>query len=188
MAFRAQILDLSLALLLGLGLILGAQIPGRDPLTPQEADQIRNTAGQLNKRIPLLLQFAQERIVRFEKVRASPRATPGRSARLYALLRQYHEILPELDDAADDLASPPGPGGLKYNVGKVLGKAMQTEQAMFTELQQIQTSSSAADLAAYHFELQNCLDRTRDSLQNAEQDRAGAGQPPLAFAGKKAAA
>lgn len=175
MAVRTQIVGAVLAALLLCATAVNAQILGRDPLTPQEADQVRNTADQLNKRVPLLLSFAQARLEQFEKIRATPAATPGRSARLYLMLRQYRAILAEYDDAVDDFASPPEPGGPKYKVGKVLGDAIKTEQAMLAHLQQIQKNSSPADLASYHFELQNCLDATNDSLQNAEQDRASAG-------------
>ncbi|MGH9468628.1 MAG: hypothetical protein ACRD1Y_14865 [Terriglobales bacterium] len=173
-AVQVMIRGLVLAALL-VGFLAAAQIPGRDPLTPQEADQVRNTAGELNRRIPLLLRFAQERVTRFARVRRQPRSAPGRSARMYALLRQYQEILPELNDAMDELAANPRPpGGPKYNVRKILDPVIATEQHLATVLQNIQQSSSAADLATYRFELQNCLDATRDSLQNAEQDRGGA--------------
>lgn len=176
MAVRTQIVSAALAVLLLVSAVASAQILGRDPLTPQEADQVRNTADQLDKRVPLLLSFAQARLEQFEKVRATPAAAPGRSGQLYLMLRQYRAILAEYDDAVDDLASPPQPGGPKYKVGKVLTAAIKAEQAMFTHLQQIRKNSSAADLAGYHFELQNCLDATSDSLQNAEQDRASAGR------------
>lgn len=175
MAVRTQIACAVLAALL-LAATAHAQFPGRDPLTPQEADQVRNTADQLNQRVPLLLSFAQARLDQFEKIRATPAATPARSAQLYLMLRQYRAILAEYDDAVDDLASPPEPGGPKYKVGKVLAAALKTEQGMLAHLQQIQKNSSPADLASYHFELQNCLDATHDSLQNAEQDRARAGK------------
>ncbi|MGH9475754.1 MAG: hypothetical protein ACRD1C_05435 [Terriglobales bacterium] len=169
MAVRTQTL-----MLLLLALTATAQIPTQDPLTPQEADQVRATAGQLDRRVPLLVGFAQERIAHFEQVRAS--SAPGRPAQMYALLRQYQRILPELNDAMDDLSSPPAPGGPRYKVGKVLGKAVTQEKQMLAELQHIRSTSPAADLATYHFELQNCLDATHDSMQIAEQDLADAGK------------
>ncbi|TAN21511.1 MAG: hypothetical protein EPN33_12935 [Acidobacteria bacterium] len=176
MAVRTQIVGAALAGLLLFATAASSQILGRDPLTPQEADQVRNTADQLNQRVPLLLSFAQVRLDQFEKIRAAPATSPGRSAQLYLMLQQYRAILAEYDDAVDDLASPPQPGGPKYKVGKVLDGVIKAEQAMLAHLQQIQNNSSSADLASYHFELQNCLDATNDSLQNAEQDRANAGK------------
>lgn len=149
-----------------------AQIPVRDPLTPQEAEQVRNTAGRLDQRVPLLLRFAGQRLAQLEQVRAG--SAPGRLAQMYALLRQYQEILPELNDAMDDLSAPPSPGAPQYKVAKVLGPVIKQENALLAQLQHIQSSSSPGDLATYHFELQNCIDATRDSLQNAKDDVAAA--------------
>lgn len=156
------------ALLLAvLGLSAAAQV--RDPLTPQEADQVRDTADKLDKRVPLLLQFAGARLQQFEQVRTAGPAAADRAEKLYTLLRQYAAILPELDDAVDDLADTrDDKNGPHYKVDKVLGKAITDLQQLQAMLQHIQSSSSAADLATYHFELQNCLDATQDSLQNAQ--------------------
>jgi hypothetical protein len=146
-----------------------AAAQARDPLTPQEAEQVRDTAGKLDKRVPLLLQFAGARLQQFEQVRTAVPGAADRADRLYALLRQYAAILPELDDAVDDLAdSRDDKDGPHYNVGKVLGKAITDLQQLQAQLQHIQANSAPADLASYHFELQNCLDATQDSLQNAQ--------------------
>ena len=166
--------------LLGLMLSAPAAAQLRDPLTPAEADQVRNTAGNMDKRVPLLLQFAQLRLDRFEQVRSASPRPPDRTAQLYALLRQYKAILPELDDAVDDLSSGETTSESahpKYNVPKVLTPAIAALQKMQSQLQHLQTDSTPADLATYHFELQDCLDATGDSLQNAQQDLAAAGKP-----------
>ncbi|MGH9519062.1 MAG: hypothetical protein ACRD2D_05405, partial [Terriglobales bacterium] len=128
----------------------------RDPLTPAEADQIRNTAGNLDKRVPLLLHFAQERLARFEQIRTASPRPPDRAARLYAQLRQYKAILPEMDDAVDDLASgeiTSESSHPKYNVPKVLTPVVTALQQMQADLQRLQKESSPADLATFHFEL-----------------------------------
>jgi chaperonin cofactor prefoldin len=168
MALRGQLRWQAAAgalLLAALATHAGAQV--RDPLTPQEANQVRDTAGKLDQRVPLLVQFAGERLRQFEQVRTA--APADRASRLYALLQQYAAILPELDDAVDDLGdSRDDKNGPHYKVGKVLGKAVADLQQLQATLQHIQSSSSPADLATYHFELQNCLDATRDSLQNAQ--------------------
>ncbi|HUX65862.1 MAG TPA: hypothetical protein VMV31_00080 [Terriglobales bacterium] len=144
-----------------------------DPLTPQEADQVRSTADHLDKRVPLLLRFAADRLARFDQVRTASPRPPGRDPELYSLLTQYKAILPEADDAVDDLAQYPK----QYKVAKVLDAAIASLQAMATTLRHLQTASTPADLANYHFMLQDCLDVTGDSLQNAQQTRAQAGKP-----------
>ena len=145
----------------------------RDPLTPADAAQVRDTSVRLDKRIPLLLGFAEDRLTRFEQLRTATPRPPDRGAHLYALLRQYAEILPEADDAIGDLASgvTSSESPKKYNVPKALDPAIVQLQHLRAMLQQIRQASSPSDLANYHFELQNCLDVTSDSLQNAQQDR-----------------
>jgi len=167
------------AILLGLMLAAGAaRAQVRDPLTPSEAAQVRDTAGRPEKRLPLLLAFAEQRLTQFEQVRLATPRPPGRDAQLYALLRQYAAILPEYDDAAADLASGASATSLsdqkKYNLPKILIPAVATLQSLQTMLQHIQTASSPSDLANYHFELQDCLDVTSDTLQDTQDELAPA--------------
>ncbi|HXR97969.1 MAG TPA: hypothetical protein VN709_09015 [Terriglobales bacterium] len=148
----------------------------RDPLTPVEADRIRDTAGSLDQRVAVLLQFAQARLTQFDKVRnASPRP-PDRETKLYELLRQYNAILPEAEDALDDVLSGGGTSATssdsavkKYNVPKVLKATLASLSRLSADLQRIQSSSTPADLATYHFVLDDCLSITNDFLQDAGQ-------------------
>lgn len=171
----------SLALLaVAAALAVHAAAQLRDPLTPAEADQVRNTAGNLDKRVPLLLHFAQQRLTRFEQIRTASPRPPDRAAQMYAQLRQYKAILPEFDDAVDDLSSgetTSESSHAKYNVPKVLAPVIVALQQMQADLQRLRKDSTPADLATYHFELDDCLDATGDSLQNAEQDLAAARKP-----------
>ncbi|HXE31779.1 MAG TPA: hypothetical protein VN515_08260 [Terriglobales bacterium] len=146
----------------------------RDPLTPAEAGQVRDTAGKLDQRIPLLLKFAGERLARFEQIRQESPRPPGRDAQLYALLEEYKAILPEMDDAVSDAASgltTSESDGKKFNLNKIVGDVIAADQGFATTLQHIQSASTPADLANYHFMLDDCLDVTADSLQNAKDSR-----------------
>jgi hypothetical protein len=166
---RRSALPAALALLFAAAWALPAQTPFYDPLTRSEADQVRHTSEQWNKRPPLLLHFARERLDRFQKLRAATPPPPARGPRLYSLLRQYHAIVSEADDAVDDLYS----ARARYkSTPKVLRQAIAREQALQSELQAIRAASSPADLAIYRFELEDCLDITGDSLQNARDDLA----------------
>lgn len=168
------ILVVAVALLLG-AVSLCARAPaqvGRDPLTPDEASQLQDAAGDLDKRVDLLLQFARQRLTEFESVRTASPRPPDRANTLYELLREYEEILPELDDNIDEMADgyhTSETGSTKYSLPKVLTKVIDAETAMRRSLTSIQTESSASDLATYHFELQDCFDTTDDSLANARQ-------------------
>jgi hypothetical protein len=155
---------LALALLLAAAPAVPAVAQFYDPLTRAEADQVRHTAGHLDKRPALLLGFARDRLERFARLRAAAPPPPARRARLYSLLRQYHAILNEADDAVDDLVS----ARAQYrNTPKVLRQTVALELALQAQLQAIRAASTPADLASYHFELDDCLDLTADCLQNA---------------------
>ena len=167
---------LSCLLVLAVASTASAQAALRDPLTPAEADQVRDTSSRLDKRVPLLLSFAAARLSQFEQVRTASPRPPGREQQMYALLREYAAILPEFDDAVDDLASGVinSDSPKHYNVGKVLTPGVASLLQLQAQLHQIQSQSSPSDLASYRFELENCLDVTADSLQNAQQDLAAA--------------
>jgi hypothetical protein len=150
------------------------QVPVHDPLTPAEADQVRDTAGKPEKRLPLLLSFAEQRLAAFEKLRAASPRPPQRDAQLYTLLREYALILPEFDDAASDFASGADATSLsdrkKYNVPKILAPVLARLQQLQATLQHIQSDSSPTDLANYHFELQHCLDVTGDTIADIQDE------------------
>ncbi|MGH9393599.1 MAG: hypothetical protein ACRD1E_05470 [Terriglobales bacterium] len=148
----------------------GVRAQVRDPLTPQEADQVRDTAGHLDRRLPLLLGFAQLRLERFEQVRAASPRPPDRDTQLYALLMQFRGILPEFDNAVDDLLSAPAK---QYKTAKILDQALTRLNALNAALHRIQSDSTPSDLATYHFALDSCLDVASDSLQNVEAARTG---------------
>lgn len=186
---RAPVSVVAVAVALALWGAVAARAQFQDPLTPAEANQVRNTAGRLDQRVPLLLQFAELRLARFEQVSAASPRPPGRAAQLYAQLTQYKEIIPELDDAMDDLAQGAATSETKSgtrDAPKVLDAAITRLQALVARLRHIQAASTPADLATYHFMLDDCLDVTSDSLQNAQEDRARAGKdvkPPPGTSG-----
>lgn len=142
---------------------------GRDPLTPSEADQLRDTADNPAKRIKLLLDFAADRLTRFQQTRAG--AAPDRQDAMYRLLREYDGIIAELDDNIDEWMSGHVTGEMSGppKLEKPLQEMMAAEQGFIAQLTKIQSSSAAGDLATYHFQLSDDLDDTRDSLQGARE-------------------
>ncbi|MGH9541776.1 MAG: hypothetical protein ACRD2H_07820 [Terriglobales bacterium] len=145
---------------------------GRDPLTSSEADQLRDTADNPAKRVKLLLDFAADRLTRFQQTRAG--AAPDRQDAMYRLLREYDGIIAELDDNIDEWMSGHVTGEMSGppKLEKPLQAMMAAEQGFIGQLTKIQSSSSAADLATYHFQLSDDLDDTRDSLQGARENLA----------------
>ncbi|MGH9533667.1 MAG: hypothetical protein ACRD2E_02280 [Terriglobales bacterium] len=147
-----------------------AQLPGRDPLTSREADAMRQAAGHPGKRVDLLLQFAGERLSRLQTLQSSN--LPGRLSSMHLMLREYREILDELDENFDEWMSGrrtsemAGPPKLK----KPLHHAIQAEQQFLTTLATVRSHSTPAGLQTYRFALSDARDATRGDIQDAQDD------------------
>lgn len=177
---------LAVALALPLGAFLAGSAPvvatpltagwaaqvNRDPLTAEEADELRDTAADPDKRVKLLLSFAADRLARFEQARAG--AMPDRQPVMYRLLREYGAIIGELDDNLDEWMSGRVTGEMqaKPKLEKPLQQVVAAEQGFVATLAKIQSASSPADLATYHFELSDVVDDTNQSLQGVHDDLA----------------
>lgn len=144
----------------------------RDPLSPAEADQLRDAAGNPEKRVSLLLGFAQDRLTRFEQSRAG--AAPDRQATMYRMLQEFDGILSELDDNLDEWMGGHVTSEMpaKPKLEKPLDAVIAADRGFLAQLAKIQSSSAAADLASYHFELSDVTDDTRQNLQDAQDDAA----------------
>jgi hypothetical protein len=86
-----------------LGLVLLMATPSalaqrhRDPLTPGEIDQIRDTSWEPNLRLPLYVQFARARLVKMEEMRSNPK-TVDRAKQTHDLIDAFQLLYDELND------------------------------------------------------------------------------------------
>lgn len=72
----------------------------RDPLTPPEVGQIRDTSWEPKLRLPLYVQFARARLVKLEEVRSDPKAK-DRAKQTHDLLDDFQLLYDELNDNID---------------------------------------------------------------------------------------
>lgn len=158
--------------ILAMAVTAAAQLPGRDPLTPSEAEAMRNAAGNPGKRVDLLLGDAGQRLARLESLQSSN--LPGRRSSMHLMLREYREILGELDDNFDEWMSghTTSEMGGKPKIKKPLGKAIAAEGGFLKTLAAVQARSSPADLQTYRFALSDAQDATRSDMQDAQDDLA----------------
>ncbi|HTM89583.1 MAG TPA: hypothetical protein VL155_15370 [Terriglobales bacterium] len=163
--------------LLALLLILAAwpsfaQRGQRDPLNPKEVDELRDTNQEPEKRLPLIVRFARERLDAALAARNNPKlAAADRTANIHSSLQDFLSIYDELGDNLDmytdqkeDLRKPlrmviAGDGEFKVkldqlrqtsapdemnNYGFVLTSAMEAVSAGTSEHRQLQQEQEAA--------------------------------------------
>jgi hypothetical protein len=153
----------TLLVLLSIGIPLAAQIGGRDFLTNDEADQIRQVQ-EPNDRLKLYLVFAKQRVEQVDQLMAKSKA--GRSVMIHDLLEDYTKIIDAMDTVVDD--------ALRRKLPLSLGMTatVEGEKTLLARLQKIQ-SSAPSDIARYDFVLKDAIDTTSDSLELSQADLAG---------------
>ncbi|MGH9489503.1 MAG: hypothetical protein ACRD17_03235 [Terriglobales bacterium] len=151
-------------------LAAGAQLPGRDPLTPSEADAMRSAAGHPGKRVQLLLQDAGQRLARLQSLQSSN--LPGRLTTMHFMLREYREILDELDDNFDEWMSGHTTSEMagKPKLKKPLDQAIAAEQGFLKTLTEVRAKSSPGDLETYRFAWSDARDATNGDIQDQQSD------------------
>src|SRR6202035_6020177 len=116
----------TLLLLMCAGLPLAAQVGGRDFLTADEADQVRQVQ-EPNDRLKLYLVFAKQRVEQVDQLVGQNKA--GRSVLIHDLLEDYTKIIDAIDTVADDALRRK----VALNVG--MAAAVDSEKAMLARLQ-----------------------------------------------------
>ena len=155
-------LILSAILLLVLVAPVAGQVARRDPLTEAESDQLREVAMEPEKRLKLILKFAQARMASIEELRSQPKASEDEPQKVHDLLEDFGNIVDELDDNIDDYADK------KADLRKPLRDVIQADSEFQAKLRALKESAKD-ELRDYGFVLQDCLDAVNSSLDNAQQ-------------------
>src|SRR5512146_219031 len=96
-----------LVVLLGLAIPAFAQF-GRDPLTSQEVDALRESRQDPEIRLKLFVKYARQRMDTIERVRTDPRLAAERGPQLHDLIQDLGKIVEEMDDNVDTFAHQEG--------------------------------------------------------------------------------
>jgi hypothetical protein len=130
-----------------------AQRRGRDPLTPAEIDQIRDTAQEPEQRLKFYIKFTRDRIDRIQQVRLDPKITDKPQA-IRERLQDFLDLYDELDENVDVFADR------KNDIRKPLKLVIDADTEFESKLRALKDSAAATpgQASQYEFLLSNAID------------------------------
>ena len=157
--------------LVWLGMLIGslagygaAQARGRDPLTENEVDQMREMAEYPDKRLELLINFAKARITSIDQLRADAKNAKNRPMQIHDLLQDFTYLLDEINDNVDMYSSH------KTDMRKGLRLLIEASSEWALKLRTLKEQSPPEELEEYSFVLVNATDAVKDTAETARDE------------------
>jgi hypothetical protein len=124
----------------------------RDPLNPDEQDQLRDAAQDPAERLKLYILFARTRLTALEQVRTDPKSS-DRAQQTRERLQDFLDVYDELNDNIDTFVQR------KADLRKPLRAVIEADTEFQAKLRALKNSAEASkDQAKYDFLLSNVLD------------------------------
>jgi hypothetical protein len=148
--------------LLALLLILAAlpafaQRGQRDPLNQKEVEELRDTNQEPDKRLPLIVKFARERLDAALAARSNPKlAAADRTAAIRDSLQDFLSIYDELSDNLDMYTDQ------KEDLRKPLKMVIAGDGEFRVKLNQVRQASTPDEMNTYGFVLTSALQAVND--------------------------
>jgi uncharacterized coiled-coil DUF342 family protein len=154
---KSAYIVLSLLLLAG---VASAQ-RHRDPLTPPEIDQIRDTSWEPRLRLPLYVEFARTRLVKLEQIRSDPKAK-DRARQTHDLLDDFQLLYDELNDNIDTYVDR------RDDIRKPLKVILDADTEFQAKLRALKDAADVAPAEAqqYEFVLNNAIETVDTSTED----------------------
>jgi hypothetical protein len=135
----------------------------RDPLTDQEADQIREQALNPQKRFHLYVTFAKARLSAIDQLRADPKMAQGRGQQIRELLEDFVSLVDETEDNLDDYRER------KADLIKPLTELVEAESDWKLKLRSLK-ETGGVDAKDYEFVLQSAIDAVNENSDSARKE------------------
>jgi hypothetical protein len=151
------------ALVLALVATVGAQ-RRRDPLNPNEADDLRDAAQEPAARLKLYVGFARTRLTSLEQMRADPKVT-DRAQQTHDRLQDFLDVYDEMNDNIDTFVER------KSDLRKPLKAIVEADTEFQARLRALKNSLNASkeEASQYDFVLTNVLETLESSSQDHRQ-------------------
>jgi hypothetical protein len=142
----------------------GAQVHRREPLTPAEIDQLRDTAMDPYGRLKLFTHFARERLVSLQQMRNDPKAT-DRGQQTHDRLQEFVDIYDELNENIDNFIER------KEDMRRTLKTVIEADNEFQAKLLALKSAPETGPKEAeqYRFLLDNALDAVGNGAQDHRQ-------------------
>src|SRR5579862_811711 len=144
-----------LALLLTLAALpVFAQRSQRDPLNQKEVDELRDTNQEPDKRLPLIVKFARERLDAALAARSNPKLAAADRSSLQDFLSIYDELSDNLDMYTDQ----------KEDLRKPLKMVIAGDGEFRVKLNQVRQASTPEEMNNYGFVLTSAVQAVNDGV------------------------
>jgi len=142
----------------------GAQLRRREPLTPEEIDQLRDAAMDPYARLRLYIHFARTRLVSLEQMRRDPKVT-DRGQQTHDRLQGFVDIYDELNENVDNFIDR------KEDMRRTLKVVIEADNEFQAKLLALKGTGNAGPKEAeqYRFLLDNALETLSNGLQDHRQ-------------------
>jgi hypothetical protein len=133
----------------------------RDPLTPVEIDQLRDTAQEPEMRLKLYVKFARARLAALEQVRSDPK-TADRGQAMRDRLQDFLDVYDELNDNVDTFADR------NADIRKPLKVIIEADIEFQAKLRALKDSAQSGkdETKQYEFLLSNALETLDGSAED----------------------
>jgi hypothetical protein len=162
----------------------------RDPLTEAETDKLREVATEPFKRMKLLIEFAEARLLAIDQMRADPKLTEGRGQKVHDLLEDFTAILDEINSNLDMYAGRPLNKDDKKDFRKGLKAVIEADDKFELKLRTLKSAvdsdpQAKIEYQEYHYVLQDAEDALKSSADVAREYMNDKDQDKEEASGKK---
>jgi hypothetical protein len=162
----------------------------RDPLTEAETDKLREVATEPYKRMKLLIEFAEARLVAIDQMRSDPKLADGRGKKIHDLLEDFTAILDEINSNLDMYAGRPLNKDDKKDFRKGVKSVIEADDKFELKLRTLKAAmdtdpQAKAESQDYHYVLQDAEDALKSSADVAREYMNDKDQEKDTVAGKK---
>ena len=146
-----------------------------DPLTEAEADKLRETALEPDKRIKLLIEFTEARLTAIDQVRVDTKLGDERGPKIHDLLEDFTSLLDEMNDNLDQYETRRMDKDSEKLYHKALKELIAADERFDRRLKAIQSATETDPtmqklLPDFRFVLQDAQEALKSSDEAARED------------------